>query len=144
MDVRDVSCCQGRGPVGRRLQARAWGWFWWAGAALQEWIRTRVSAVCRYFHKCVTRNRDVCFPGTQLPGANGRLVTVINDERDVATVAARLNGATCTRACTSLLVPFCLIPQVNAATYLQPCTLNGFSLSSPGLHPSPPLFFFFC
>lgn len=81
------------------------------------------------------------FAGTQLLGANGGLVTVINDERDVATVAAHLNGATCKRACTSLLLSFCLIPQVNAATYLQACTLNGFTLLSR----APSLFsFFFC
>lgn len=86
-----------------------------------------VNAVRFYLYSCVTQSRNIMFPSTQLLSADRRPVTVINDKRNVSTVAAALNGDTCRPERGALLVSFCLIPQVNASTYLQPEPLNGFS-----------------
>lgn len=48
-------------------------------------VSIQVENIQLSLHKCVIQNRDV---SKQHTAANGGLVTVINDESDVATVAA--------------------------------------------------------
>lgn len=82
---------------------------------------------------CAVRNSRVMFPSTQLLSDNKRPVTVINDGGSVpacclcALLQQQLwmepHALAGRRACASLLVSFCSIPQVNTSTYLRPCTL---------------------